>query len=559
LAAGQQVPRASGSFVYPFTDFTPTNAVGGCSASARCSWNHTEPSSPATNRKQNAVQAFYLANVFHDHLAAAPIGFTDRSFEGLDPLVLRASDGGGVNNANMATPPDGQSPTMRMYLWSADGDGLQRDVNGGDDAAILWHEYTHGLSDRLVTTADGSQALNEPQAGSMAEGWSDFYAKDFIVGQGLQTDTGTPGEIDMAVYVDAVPHVTRYEALDCPARADAGACPGSTALQGGGEAGSGGFTYGDYGRIFRDGATLEEEPHADGEIWVQTLWDLRAALHDSAVTLRLVTEGLRMTPEEPTFLQARDAILQADTAVFGGIHTGAIWQVFAQRGMGRDAIASPVAESFDAPGARSLAVSSHNPTVGAPVTLDARAVRGTGAVLAGYDWDVDGNGTVDRFTSGPTTTVAYGSTGTFTPRVWLRFADAGSSTAVADSVTVTPTPTVTPPPPSSAPVLVLPRRGTRARVRFTVRCDSVCSGTARLSVSKALARKLGMGRKRTLVKRAVRLSKPGTKRYTLKLSRKATRAMRRRGMRTLKTSLKVSVRDAELQRASASRAPRIRR
>ena len=31
---------------------------------------------------------------------------------------------------------------MRMYLWGID-DG-QRAVNGGDDAAILFHEYTHG-------------------------------------------------------------------------------------------------------------------------------------------------------------------------------------------------------------------------------------------------------------------------------------------------------------------------------------------------------------------------------------------------------------------------------
>ena len=40
-----------------------------------------------------------------------------------------------------------------------------------------------------------------------------------------------------------------------------------------GTAGSGGFTYGDYGKV--NGAP---EVHGDGEIWAQTLWDLRRAI-----------------------------------------------------------------------------------------------------------------------------------------------------------------------------------------------------------------------------------------------------------------------------------------
>ena len=61
-----------------------------------------------------------------------------------------------------------------MYLF-ARPDAF-RDVNGGDDAAIVYHEYTHGLSNRLVTDADGAGALNSPQAGAMGEAWSDWYA-----------------------------------------------------------------------------------------------------------------------------------------------------------------------------------------------------------------------------------------------------------------------------------------------------------------------------------------------------------------------------------------------
>jgi subtilisin family serine protease len=133
--------------------------------------------------------------------------------------------------------------------------------------------------------------------------------------------------------------------------------------------------------------------------------------------------------------------------------------------------------------------------------------------------------------------------------------------AATTSTSAGPAPSVTSAPKeaSIAPVIKLPRSGTRARVRFTVTCDSACSGSAKLTVSKALARKLGLGRKRTLVVRRISLSQAGTKLYTLKLSRKVTRGMKRTGMRRLKTSLTVSVRDAESQRASASTAPRIRR
>src|SRR4051812_15044410 len=159
---------------YGFTKF----ALGGaCSDQKQCSWNPATADSWQTNRNQNAVQAFYFANRFHDHLAAAPIGFTDGAFEGVDRLQLQTDDGaatvpaaGGIgpdddhiDNANMYTPPDGAPPFMQMYLWRGPA---YRAVNGGDDAAILYHEYTHGLSNRLIRDAGGAGALNSPQAGA---------------------------------------------------------------------------------------------------------------------------------------------------------------------------------------------------------------------------------------------------------------------------------------------------------------------------------------------------------------------------------------------------------
>ena len=57
-------------------------------------------------------------------------------------------------------------------------------MNGGDDAAVVYHEYAHGLSNRLITYADG-WGLDAFQSGAMGEGWSDWYAMDFLVGEGF--------------------------------------------------------------------------------------------------------------------------------------------------------------------------------------------------------------------------------------------------------------------------------------------------------------------------------------------------------------------------------------
>ena len=38
-----------------------------------------------------------------------------------DPVLAEAQDGGGTDNANFATPRDGRSPRMQMYLWTGAG------------------------------------------------------------------------------------------------------------------------------------------------------------------------------------------------------------------------------------------------------------------------------------------------------------------------------------------------------------------------------------------------------------------------------------------------------
>lgn len=327
------VPGTKKGAQYPFTPFPGAYNGSLCAKAYKCSWNHTKADSWRKNLKADVTQGFYFDNLFGDYLAKKPIGFTPAAgaFKGDDPVLLNALDGANtdnglpdgdhINNANMSTPPDGIPPTMQMYLFSLPGAWL--DTSSAFDPGIIFHEYTHGLSNRLVVDATGNSTLNSVQAGSMGEAWSDFYSQDYLVARGLEKDTAKPGEILMTEYTNAGvdSQVLRTMPLDCPVDTKSPKC---SDLFGG----KGGYTYGDF-----SGVIGVPEVHASGEIWAQTLWDVRQAL-GHRVTAALVTRGMQLSPNDPSFLDMRNAILQADNAVYGGNHRKALWKLFANRGMG---------------------------------------------------------------------------------------------------------------------------------------------------------------------------------------------------------------------------------
>lgn len=387
------VPGNKKGATFPLVKFGKS-ASGFCKTYV-CTWDPNTAKSWKTNRKADAAQAFYLASNFHDYLAKSPIGFTGAagnfSAAGGDPVLLNALDGAAtgpdsnhIDNANMNTPPDGLPPTMQMYLWHFPGtsdDPATGDpfvpTSGAFDASILYHEYTHGLSSRLVTDATGNEALDAIQAGSMGEAWSDYYALDYLVGHGLLKDTAKSGQLLEGAYVAAGLHSVRTMAIDCsPSSKSAGCTSGATGLKGG-------YTYGDFSTIIPRGA----EVHASGEIWGQTLWDIRSALgHNVADTV--ITRGMSLSPAEPSMLDMRNAILQADMVKYGQAHTKALWKIFAARGMGYFAAAtdgsdSAPAEDFHTPPAAqserfTLSGTVTDPTTNEPVEGAVVRIAGLG-------------------------------------------------------------------------------------------------------------------------------------------------------------------------------------
>ena len=193
----RQIPESSpGSrdWLYTRTTFPAATPcpVGGCA------WDSTIAASRDTNQFQAATNVHVLVGRFSEYLAQAPIGFDEASgnFQrvnasgaglGNDYIRTEVNDGQGFNNANFATPSDGNAPRMQMYLFTG------RNANGSDVADVVYHEIGHGLSNRLIVNASGSGALNAIQGSMMGEAWSDFYALDLLQSQGWVTDTAARG------------------------------------------------------------------------------------------------------------------------------------------------------------------------------------------------------------------------------------------------------------------------------------------------------------------------------------------------------------------------------
>jgi extracellular elastinolytic metalloproteinase len=317
----------------------PFDSSGLCSARFVCTWDPDTAFSWQTNMKADATQAFYLASNFHDYLAQPPISFTKvaGNFEtaGGDQVLLNALDGANTNaglpdgnhidNANMSTPPDGISPTMQMYLWHIPGATDAQDpfvpTSSAFDASVEYHEYTHGLSNRLVIDANGNSTLNDIQAGAMGEAWSDYYAMDYLVTKGFVKDTAASGEVLEGKYLMANQAPFRTMAIDCAVGNNVANCRNSAVH-------NGGYTYGDFPNIGGG-----PEVHASGEVWAQTLWDIRKRFgHTVADTL--ITRGMSLSADDPSMLDMRDAILRADLVKYDRSHTAALWSIFANRGMG---------------------------------------------------------------------------------------------------------------------------------------------------------------------------------------------------------------------------------
>ena len=190
--------------------------------------------------------------------------------------------------------------------------------NSSFDNGVIFHEYGHGFNGRFLGGPNNPGGLSNAE--QMGEGWSDFFAIAFTA---KDTDTG-----------DLPRGVGTYVFGQTPTGRGIRAFPYSTDMS------LSPYTY--------DDIIGKNEEHAIGEVWTAVLWDLYWYYVDiygfdadwsnqdsgNGRAMRIVMDGVALVGTNPGFVDARDAILEADQVNYDGMHICDLWNVFARRGLG---------------------------------------------------------------------------------------------------------------------------------------------------------------------------------------------------------------------------------
>lgn len=261
-----------------------------------------------TGDEQKVLNIFYFNCYMHDYCYLLGFREADGNFQqdnfgrgglGTDPVDARAHSGPVPGTANMATLEDGKPPVMNMGLVP------QTNRHTALDSSVVFHEFMHGVTNRMVGGPADSRSLDSPQSVGMGEGWSDWIACTIngteVVGAWV---VNNPGGIRRHGYDEDYPD-----------------------------------NFGDLGRGIYAPESADE--HDVGEIWCATLLSLNRKL-GVPLSRQLVVDALRLSAANPSFLNMRDDILNAADLMDAAGQLDRpvddvrrdIWSVFARYGMG---------------------------------------------------------------------------------------------------------------------------------------------------------------------------------------------------------------------------------
>ena len=416
---GVDAPQNGTGRVFSF-NYTPGAVTGASTPPYTCCTDVGDPVTGTAYRSGVVTHLFYLTNRYHD--ALYQVGFTEaaRNFQndnfgrgGVagDRISAEAQDSSGTNNANFATPADGGRGRMQMYVFT----GATPNRDGSLDANVVFHELTHGVSNRLIGNGGG---LSSQQSGGMGEGWSDLFAflllsKTTDPANGVYTTGGYAtyrccglGTFTQNYFygIRRFPYAAKtvtggasnrpYNPLTFadidPAQLSAtdGAFPCSSLIGCSGNA---------------------SEVHNEGELWALTgveVWSrfVTRLGHDAGTlrTLQLYTDGMKLSPLNPTFLQERDSLIAAAQAGGSAADVVDIWSAFAARGMGFTATnpsGNTVVQAFDLPNITQTAAITINdstgngngfPEPGELITINVPFDNNTGQTATGVSFQLVG-------------------------------------------------------------------------------------------------------------------------------------------------------------------------
>ena len=343
------------------TEGFPTVTGGNFTFTVDLTQDPTTEDATVQNRSAAIANAFYWVNRIH-HIYYS-FGFDEAAgnFQN-DNFGL-----GGVGGDAVQVDVQDTAKTCNAGFWSRHDDGIQPRMtlflcgnatprrDAGFENLIVIHEYTHGLTKRLVEV--GSY---DTQSGGLQDGLCDFMGLAITAEPGDDLSESYPrgqwyynnvnGNRRQPYSTDKTVFTRTYGDLNdgaycagngtrsCTNTADC--VPPATAV---------------------DEGPCIEDPWPAGEIWCNTLWMARANLvwkHGFAtggpLMMQLIIDGLKNAPTRPDYLDMRDSILQADAVNNAAANRCILWDGFAKMGMGDSASSTgdrdvdPV-EAFDVP------------------------------------------------------------------------------------------------------------------------------------------------------------------------------------------------------------------
>ncbi|KAI8356233.1 Fungalysin metallopeptidase-domain-containing protein, partial [Mortierella sp. GBAus27b] len=286
---------------------------------------------PSTYVPASTTNVFYWVNKVHDIFYH--FGFDEkagnfqqnnfgRGGEENDAVTafVEDADDPRLNDAYFTAPPDGEHGILRMQVFTAPHPSRDSSL----DISVITHECTHGLNVRLVGGSHNTGCLSGGEANGMNEGWADFFA----ILLHLNANHNYKSNFEMGVYInypDTGRGIRNY--------------PYSTSTTTNPE------TYKSL-----DNNTYWDS-HPKGAVWANMLLEVYQNLllrlpftqdwytkdktsYANTLIAQLVIDGLKLTSCEPSFLVARDAILQAEKILTGGKYQCDIWKGFSKRGLG---------------------------------------------------------------------------------------------------------------------------------------------------------------------------------------------------------------------------------
>jgi extracellular elastinolytic metalloproteinase len=258
-------------------------------------------------------------------------GFTPTAVNGADATItipsisISFSTGVFIKNA-LATD------SVIVTLFDSSQFNTARVYDSDLDNGVMAHEFGHGISTRLTGGPANSSCLgNQEQAG---EGWSDFFALALTTrtwetsastSRGIGTflidqDTNGLGIRNYKYSRNMTINPVTYNSIKTLA-----------------------------------------VPHGVGSVWCSMLYDIYWDMIDkygfdadwyngkggNNKTMQLVMDGLKLQPCIPGFIDARNAIIKADSINNGGANKDLLWKAFARRGLGFLAIQGSSASRTD--------------------------------------------------------------------------------------------------------------------------------------------------------------------------------------------------------------------